>query len=65
MLPISGKKIFSSRWWALIFAGSICWTAIDTASNAPHKSGNAAEDANAAADDAATAKALGDALNGM
>ncbi len=31
MLPISGKKIFSSRWWALAFAAGICWTAIDVA----------------------------------
>ena len=31
MLPISGKKIFSSRWWALAFAVGICWTAVDVA----------------------------------
>ena len=48
MLPISGKKIFSSRWWALLFAAGVCWTAVDVADTSDP--GNAV-DANAGAAD--------------
>ena len=48
MLPISGKKIFSNRWWALIFAAGICWTAVDFADTSD--TGNSV-DANADAAD--------------
>ncbi len=47
MLPISGKKIFSHRWWALLFAAGVCWTAIDVAGT----SDDHAVDTNASAAD--------------
>ena len=47
MLPVSGKKIFSSRWWALVFAAGIVWTAVDIADQAP----KSADESNAADDD--------------
>ena len=56
MLPVSGKKIFSSRWWALVFAAGICWTAVDIAGDAPK---NDQEANDSAADSAALANILG------
>ena len=44
---MSGKKIFSSRWWALVFAAGIVWTAVDIADQAP----KSADESNAADDD--------------
>ena len=41
MLPISGKKIFSNRWWALLFAAGVCWTAIDVAGTSDTVDSNA------------------------
>lgn len=47
MLPMRTSTIFKSRWWALIWATGILWTAYDVAGAAPQGApGN-----NAAADE--------------
>ena len=62
MLPISGKKIFSSRRWALVFAAGVCWTAVDVADSTPgHTNGaNATSD-----DDMADTRAAMDVIGNM
>ena len=54
MLPIKSRTIFKSRWWALLWAGGILWTAVDFAGSQPHRGAgaNAQDNADAAADSA-------------
>ena len=54
MLPIKSRTIFKSRWWALVWAGGILWTAADFAGSQPHRgsASNAQDNADAAADSA-------------
>ncbi len=43
MLP--SPRLFRSRWWALLWAAGICWTAIDVAddNSPPPPAGNGAD----------------------
>lgn len=34
MWPFTGRRIFSSRWWALAFAVFVCWQAAEVAGSA-------------------------------
>ena len=51
MLPIKHSTIFKSRWWALLWAAGICWTAVEVAQGAGDGGGNAAANASAASPD--------------
>jgi hypothetical protein len=54
MLPIRHSSIFRSRWWALLWAGGICWSAIAFVSPSSDDDGANATSTNAttAGDDA-------------
>ncbi len=62
MLPIRHKTIFKNRWWALLWAGGIMWSAVQFAGGQPHN----ADEANAAQNDqAADGQALANAFGGV
>ncbi len=61
MLPIRHKTIFKNRWWALLWAGGIVWSAVEFAGGQPHSMAEAnAADNDQAADVQAVANAFGD-----
>ena len=47
MLPIKSSTIFKSRWWALLWAAGVCWTAVEVAQGAAGDGGNASANASA------------------
>ena len=49
MIPMKSKTIFTSRWWALVWAAGILWAALDFISMA--KGDDGAEQANSASND--------------
>ena len=51
MLPIRHKTIFKNRWWALLWAGGIVWSAAQFAGSQPQKPAGNAADANTATSD--------------
>jgi hypothetical protein len=56
----SHARIFRSRWWALLWAAGILWTAYDFTAPPAASDGN-----NTAADADADVAALRDAVNGL
>lgn len=40
MFPFRLSRIFTNRWFALLWAAGICWMAVDTAGTAPAAKGN-------------------------
>lgn len=65
MLPISTRRIFRSRWWALAWAAGVCWTAVDIADGNSGPAPSDANAANAAGDDDGNVAAAAAALNGV
>jgi hypothetical protein len=60
MLPIRHKTIFKNRWWALLWAGGIVWSAVEFAGGQPHSTAEAnSADNDQAADVQAVANAFG------
>lgn len=55
MLPIKHSTIFKSRWWALVWAGGIIWSAVDFVGSQPGGS-------DSAGDNGATVQAIDNAL---
>jgi hypothetical protein len=62
MLPIKFRTIFKSRWWALVWAGGILWTAADFAGSQPHGASASNDQSNA---DAADVQAVANAFDGI
>lgn len=40
MFPFRLSRIFTNRWFALLWAAGICWMALDTVGTAPPLKGN-------------------------
>lgn len=62
MWPFTSRRIMGSRWWALGFVVFVCWQAVDFVGGAPGSTSNASAGAN---EEAADARALGNAINAM